>query len=67
MLLPAEIENGYIIETAGLRKFYEPVIEFDATKLVEDAGWIPGKDYLEFDEKFIVFHRRPEADMKAAK
>jgi 4-amino-4-deoxy-L-arabinose transferase-like glycosyltransferase len=40
---------------------YKPVEVFDVTDRVNAYPFLPGKGYLEYDEKFTVYRRQPEA------
>jgi hypothetical protein len=61
VLRPAEIEGESYIQIHLLRRLYELVQVFDATDKVRNTAWLPGRPYLEFDQKFFVFHRKADA------
>ncbi len=62
VLRPDEVKMGTYVDTKGLHKDYEPVRVFDASDKVAAGGWLPGRPYLLFDQTFVVFHRKPDAD-----
>ncbi len=58
VLRPAEIQP---IETANpklLTETYAMVKVFDASDRVASYRWLPGRGYLLFDQKFVVYRRR---------
>lgn len=61
VLRPGEAQNGTYVDADGLRKFYEQVQVFDASDKVAAIGWLPGRSYLQYDQTFLIFHRRPDA------
>jgi len=48
-------------ESKYLQELYEPVKVFDASDKIKAIHWLPGRPYLQFDQLFIVYHRKPEA------
>jgi hypothetical protein len=63
VLRPAEVQTECYIQVQPLNELYELVQVFDATDKVKNTSWLPGRPYLEFDQKFLVFHRKPEAEL----
>jgi hypothetical protein len=45
---------------------YDRAGVFDATEKVRATRWLPGRRYLEFDQKFLVFRRKPHVDAAPA-
>ncbi len=66
VLRPAEIQAAYIVEPRRLDELYQLVQAFDAKDRVKAIRWLPGRPYLEFDQTFLVFHRKAGASTKAA-
>lgn len=66
VLRPPEARGESFIEATHLKELYKPVKVFDATKEIAAVRWLPGKEYLQFDQTFLVFHRRADADAKPA-
>jgi hypothetical protein len=64
VLRPAEAQNGTYVDTDGLRKFYEQVQVFDASDKINALRWLPGKPYVQFDQIFLIYHRKPDATVK---
>jgi hypothetical protein len=42
-----------------LTETYSSVKVFDASERLASYHWLPGRAYLRYDEKFIVFKRNP--------
>jgi len=61
VLRPGEAQNGTYVDTEGLRKYYEQVQVFDASDKIAALGWLPGRSYLQYDQTFLVFHRKTDA------
>jgi hypothetical protein len=61
VLRPAEAKNGTYVDAAGLRKFYEQVQVFDASDKINAIRWLPGRNYLQHDQTFLIYHRKPDA------
>jgi hypothetical protein len=61
VLRPGEVQNGTYVDTGGLHKLYEQVQVFDASQKVAAIGWLPGRPYLQYDQTFLIFHRKPDA------
>jgi hypothetical protein len=61
VLRPHEAENVTYVDVAGLQKYYELVQVFDATEKINSLQWLLGRPYLQFDEKFLIFHRKPDS------
>jgi hypothetical protein len=64
VLRPNEAQRGTYVDVDGLKKFYELVQVFDASDKVSAIGWLPGRPYVQFDQTFQIYHRRPDADLK---
>lgn len=64
VLRPAEAQNGTYVDTDGLRKFYEQVQVFDASDKINAIRWLPGRPYVQFDQIFLIYHRKPDAGTK---
>jgi hypothetical protein len=47
-----------------IQQFYDLVQVFDATDKINAVRWLPGRPYLEFDQTFLIFHRKPDAAAK---
>ena len=52
-------------DTNYLEEFYEPVQMFDASEKISAIHWLPGRPYLQFDQTFRVYHRKPDATAKS--
>lgn len=63
VLRPAEAQNGTYVDTNGLRKFYEQVQVFDASAKINAIRWLPGKSYVQYDQTFLIFHRKPDGGL----
>ncbi|HEV2695713.1 MAG TPA: hypothetical protein VG347_22690 [Verrucomicrobiae bacterium] len=61
VLRPREVQNETYVDAAGIQNDYEQVRIFDATDRLKAIAWVPGRPYVEFDQTFIVFHRKPDA------
>jgi hypothetical protein len=59
-----ERNAGRYIDLEGLRKYYEQVEVFDASNKVSATHWLPGRPYLEFDQTFLIYHRKPDTPVK---
>ena len=64
VLRPWESRGGAFIDTGTLQKFYNLVRVFDATDKVNATRWLPGRPYVQFDQTFLIFHRKPDAGPK---
>ena len=64
VLRPRECKGGMVIDTWNLQKFYDLVRVFDATDKIKATRWLPGRPYLQFDQTFLVFHRKSDATVK---
>ena len=62
VLRPGEAQNGTYVDTAGLHNFYEQVQSFDASEKVAAIGWLAGRPYLQYDQTFLIFHRKSNVD-----
>jgi hypothetical protein len=61
---PTEAQTGEFLDPESLQKFYELVRVFDATDKINATRWLPGRPYLQYDQTFLVFHRKPDATVK---
>ncbi len=57
VLRPYEIANQNL-QNSGLLNAYDAVKIFDQLPTVEACSFLPGRNWLEFDSQFIVYHRR---------
>jgi hypothetical protein len=64
VLRPGEVPIGSATDMENLKKFYELSRAFDATDKVSATRWLPGRPYLQYDQVFLVFHRKPDASPK---
>lgn len=46
------------VDPFRLGESYDRVAVFDASEQVRAVGWVPGRNYLEFDQTFFVYHRK---------
>lgn len=60
VLRAREARNGTYVDVDGLREDYVQVQVFDATDKIKSVRWLPGRPYLQFDETFLVFHRKAD-------
>ena len=67
VLRPNESRSGRYIDVAGLAEYYELVRTFDATEKINAIAWLPGRPYLQYDQTFLVYHRKAEAAPAAVK
>jgi hypothetical protein len=56
-----EARSGKYVEFEGLQKYYDLVQVFDATDKINAVPWLPGRAYVQYDQCFLVFHRKPDA------
>jgi hypothetical protein len=61
---PMEAQGGAFIDPESLQKFYALVRVFDASDKVSATRWLPGRPYLQYDQTFLIFHRKPDAGSK---
>jgi hypothetical protein len=61
VLRPWESQSGIYVDIASLRKFYDLVQVFDAADKVNAVPWLPGKPYLQYDQTFLIYHRKADA------
>jgi hypothetical protein len=64
VLRPVEIRAGLAIDRENLHKFYDLARVFDASAKVSATRWLPGRPYLQFDQTFLIFHRKSNASPK---
>jgi hypothetical protein len=55
-----EIQDEKYIDIAGLKKYYGLAKVYDVSDQLKSITWLPGRDYLEYDQTFLVFHRMPD-------
>jgi hypothetical protein len=39
-------------------EFYDLVTVMDASDQINAIRWLPGRNFLQADEKYLIFHRR---------
>jgi hypothetical protein len=61
VLRPWEVDLGVYVDHPGLTNNYDLVQLFDASEQVKAVAWLPGRAYLELDQTFLVYHRKPDA------
>jgi hypothetical protein len=61
ILRPDEMEFVPFPDLESLQKFYELVRVFDASDKVSATRWLPGRPFLQYDQTFLIFHRKPDA------
>jgi len=66
VLRPREQFDGLFSYRQDLLEFYDQVKTFDAADQVRAIRWLPGRPYLEFDQTFLVFHRKADAAAHAS-
>ena len=59
VLRPAEADRVRSAAPGLLTETYSAVKTFDASERIASYKWLPGRAYLRYDEKFIVFKRNP--------
>ena len=59
VLRPAEADRVRAAAPGLLTEAYSAVKVFDASERLASYRWLPGRAYLRYDEKFIVFKRNP--------
>jgi len=59
VLRPAETDCIHAASPRLLTKAYSAVQFFDVSERLAAYRWLPGRGYLRYDEKFIVFKRNP--------
>jgi hypothetical protein len=57
VLRPFEVEDIQRDDPELLAKLYEPVRVFDVSREVAQVPYLPGRTFLEFDQRFTVYHR----------
>jgi hypothetical protein len=62
---PTEARAGVFIDPVNLQKFYAQVKVFDASDKINAIRWLPGRAYLQYDQTFLVYHRKPEAPVNS--
>jgi hypothetical protein len=60
VLRPFEFEQNILVDQSQLRVLYEPLGVFDRRKEVAAVHWLPGRGYLEVDQTFVLFRRKPD-------
>jgi hypothetical protein len=63
VLRPTEADRLQRAVPGLLTEAYSAVKEFDASERIASYRWLPGRAYLRYDEKFIVFKRNRAAGM----
>lgn len=64
VLRPYEIHDEKFIDKVDLEKYYDLVQTFDATDKINATRWLPGRPYLQFDQTFLVIHRKSDVIVK---
>ena len=62
-----EIKAGTIVDPAHLGEFYEVAKVFDVGNKISAIRWLPGRDYLEFDQTFVVLRRKAPESSKLSR
>jgi hypothetical protein len=60
VLRPYEIVNQHLDAGNALRD-YTVVSHWNCLKDIDSYSFVPGRDTIEFDAQFVLFHRRPDA------
>jgi hypothetical protein len=61
VLRPVEVQTAnHVIDASRLQEFYELVRTFDASDKVRSVRWLPGREYVQYDQTFLIFHRKPD-------
>ena len=58
---PDDINGSTIIDGRKFMEFYQLATVFDVSKQLDAVRWLPGRNYLQFDRTFLVYHRKPPA------
>jgi hypothetical protein len=58
VLRPVEAAGKRLINSSRLTEFYDPVAVMDVSDQINAIRWLPGKDFLQTDQKFLIFHRK---------
>jgi hypothetical protein len=66
VLRPIEVQYGLFLGPASLQKFYDLVQKFDVSSAIDATRWLPGRPYLQFDQTYLVFHRKPDVTAKSS-
>ncbi len=66
VLRPHEIAFQIFVQQGPLLENYDQVQIFDTSAKIRDLEWLPGKPYLQFDQTFLIFHRKPDAKFKSS-
>jgi hypothetical protein len=64
VLRPQEAAGNSFIDTTRLLEFYDLVSVMDASEQLNAIHWSLGKSYLGYDQKFLIFHRKPVDKLK---
>jgi hypothetical protein len=59
VLRPAERDDALYTNLRSLFKDYELVRVFDVANKVSATRWLPGRTYVEYDQTFFIYHRKP--------
>jgi len=62
VLRAAEADRVRAAAPGLLTETYAAVKVFDASERIASYSWLPGRAYLRYDEKFIIFKRKPIGD-----
>ena len=58
VLRPDEVAGKWFIDSSRLMEFYDLVTVMDASDQINAIRWLPGRNFLQADEKYLIFHRR---------
>jgi hypothetical protein len=64
VLRPYEIRYEKFIGQLDLEQCYDLIQVFDASDRINAARWLPGRAYLQWDQTFLVIHRKAGAPAK---
>ena len=59
VLRPME-QSGRFVDAEEIKQNYELVQLFDASEKIKSIRWLPGRPYLQYDQTFGVFKRKPD-------
>jgi len=66
VLRPYEAAGESFLDATHLLELYDLVAVFDVTEKVDAVRWLPAKNNLESDEKYLIFHRKAAETPKPA-
>jgi len=60
VLRKVEVQSpNSLINPEHLNDLYDLAVVFDASDRIAAVRWLPGRNYLMFDQTFLVYHRKP--------